>query len=96
MEQFEGLLVYYMKEKGMNILLRGLRTVTDFEYEYQMTLANRHLAKDIETFFMTTEEEYSFLSSTLIKEIARLGGDVSSMVPKEVIKRIGNKREAIR
>ena len=87
-EKFDGLLVDYVKKKKANILLRGIRTVSDFEYEYQMALANRTLSPDVETCFMMTEGSYSYLSSTLIKEIARLGGDVSKMVPPPVLQRI--------
>jgi pantetheine-phosphate adenylyltransferase len=85
-ENFSGLLVNYMKSRDYNILIRGIRTVSDFEYEYQMALANKTLAPEVETFFMMTEGNYSYLSSTIIKEIARLGGDISSMVPPEVAK----------
>lgn len=93
-DHFEGLLVDYLRKKNVSLLLRGIRTVSDFEYEYQMALANKKLASDIETFFMMTEGHYSYLSSTVIKEIARLGGDVSSMVPKEIARRIREKYEA--
>jgi len=84
-EQFEGLLVSYARKRGVNVLLRGIRTVSDFEYEYQMALANKTLIPEIETLFMMTEGEYSYLSSTLIKELARLKGDLSKMVPPQVI-----------
>ncbi len=88
---FDGLLVDYMRKEGIGIILRGIRTVTDFEYEFQMAVANKRLAPEIETFFMMTEEIYSYLSSTIIKEIARLGGDVSTMVPDIIKTRIMNK-----
>ena len=90
---FDGLLVDFAKKKKAPVIIRGVRTVSDFEYEYQMALANKTLAPDIETFFMMTEGRYSYLSSTLIKEIARLGGDVGSMVPTIVASQIGKKYE---
>ncbi|MFH1262421.1 MAG: pantetheine-phosphate adenylyltransferase [Pseudomonadota bacterium] len=92
-EKFDGLLVHYVRKRKIPILLRGIRTVSDFEYEYQMALANKKLDEEVETFFMMTEGHYSYLSSTVIKEIARLGGDVSSMVPKEIDVRIREKYE---
>ena len=67
------------------------KKVSDFEYEYQMALANKTLAPDVETFFMMTEGRYSYLSSTVIKEVARLGGNVDAMVPKEIARRIREK-----
>lgn len=87
-DSFEGLLINYAKEKGFNVLLRGIRTVSDFEYEFQMSLANKTMESSIETYFMMTDSKYSFLSSTLIREIARLGGDISQMVPKIVQQKI--------
>ncbi|MFH1017408.1 MAG: pantetheine-phosphate adenylyltransferase [Pseudomonadota bacterium] len=93
-DRFNGLLISYLRRKRASILIRGIRTVSDFEYEYQMALANKTLAEDIETFFMMTEGSYSYLSSTVIKEIARLGGDISHMVPKEIARRLREKYEA--
>jgi pantetheine-phosphate adenylyltransferase len=90
-ERFSGLLVDYLRKRKGTVLLRGIRTVSDFEYEYQMALANKMLAPDVETFFMMTEGGYSYLSSTVIKEVARLGGDVGQMVPKEIAQRIREK-----
>lgn len=87
-EFFSGLLVAYLKEKESNVLIRGIRSVADYEYECQMAQANRCLDADIETVFLMTEPEYAHLSSTLIKEICRLGGDVSQMVPAYVNKRL--------
>jgi pantetheine-phosphate adenylyltransferase len=92
-DRFHGLLITYLRQKKATILIRGIRTVSDFEYEYQMALANKTLAEDIETFFMMTEGNYSYLSSTVIKEIARLGGDISRMVPKEIARRVRKKYE---
>jgi pantetheine-phosphate adenylyltransferase len=87
-EIFSGLLVEHLKRRGIRVILRGIRTVTDFEYEFQMAIANKRLAPQIETFFMMTEEIYSYLSSSMIKEIARLGGEISSMVPPAVEERV--------
>ncbi|MDJ0739410.1 MAG: pantetheine-phosphate adenylyltransferase, partial [Gammaproteobacteria bacterium] len=77
---FEGLLVEFCRQSGAGIVLRGLRAVSDFEYEFQLASMNRRLAPDIETVFLTPAEQYAFISSTLVREIARLGGDVSEFV----------------
>jgi pantetheine-phosphate adenylyltransferase len=87
-DSFDGLVVDYVHRKKAQIILRGIRTISDFEYEYQMALTNRTFAGDIETVFVMTHEEYSFVSSRLIKEAVAMGGDVSSFVPKEVEKRL--------
>lgn len=87
-EVFEGLLVEYVSEKKGNAIVRGLRAVSDFEYELQMALMNRRLDPNIETVFMMPNEEYSFLTATIVKEIASLGGDVSSLVPPPVNKEL--------
>lgn len=84
-EGFKGLLVNYVLEKKSIVLIRGIRTVSDFEYEFQMALANKVMSEEIETFFMMTDSKYSYLSSTIIKEVARLGGDFSQMVPPSVM-----------
>jgi len=81
---FSGLLVELAEKKQANILLRGLRAVSDFEYEFQLANMNRRLAPDLESLFLTPAEQFSFISSTLIREIAALGGDVSEFVPVEV------------
>ena len=81
---FEGMLTDYMKEMQTNIILRGIRTVSDFEYEFQRALTNRVLKTDIETVFIMTSQEYSFLNSSLIKEAVSLGGDISKFVPSDV------------
>lgn len=78
----KGLLVKYVESINAKVIIRGLRAVSDFEYELQLAITNRTLNSDIETIFMMTAEKYSFLSSTIVKEISRLGGDVSSMVPQ--------------
>lgn len=83
-DYFEGMLTDYMKEVQTNIILRGIRTVSDFEYEFQRALTNRVLKTDIETVFVMTSQEYSFLNSSLIKEAVSLGGDISKFVPSDV------------
>ena len=82
----EGLLVDYAKRNGIKVVIRGLRAVTDFEYELQMANANRKLFPELETVFLMTDEKYSFISSSLVKEVATLGGDVSQWVPDAVVK----------
>ncbi len=82
-DSFDGLVVEFVKKKKAHVILRGIRTISDFEYEYQMALTNRTFATDIETAFVMTSEEFSFVSSKLIKEAAGLGGDISALVPKE-------------
>ncbi len=84
-ESFTGLLVDYAREKNAKFIVKGLRAVSDFEYEFQMALTNKHLASDIETFFITTNSQYSYLSSSIVKEVARFGCDLSEMLPKEII-----------
>lgn len=81
---FSGLLVDFMAEVGANVIVRGLRAVSDFEYEFQMALMNRHLSPGIETVFLMPQEKYTYLSSRLVKEVARFGGSVSGLVPPEV------------
>ena len=83
---FDGLLTDFVKEQGANLILRGLRTVADFEYEFQLVGMNRKLAPEIETVFLAPDEEFSYISSTLVREIAALGGDISAFVPPAVIK----------
>ena len=81
---FDGLLVSYVQQIGGHAIIRGLRAVSDFEFEFQLALMNRKLSHQIETIFMMPKDTYTFLSSRIVKEIARLGGDVSSFVPKIV------------
>jgi pantetheine-phosphate adenylyltransferase len=90
-DSFEGMLVDYMKVMRINVILRGIRTVSDFEYEFQMALTNRVLKNDIETVFIMPSQEYSFLNSSLIKEAVSLGGDISMFVPSEVEKLLQQK-----
>ncbi len=84
-DMHDGLLVDYAKKMGINVVIRGLRAVTDFEFELQMANANRQLLPKLETVFFMTDEKYSFISSTLVREVATLGGDISQWVPKPVI-----------
>lgn len=81
---FEGLMIDYAKKKGVKAVLRGLRAVSDFEYELQITSINKKLDDDIETFFMMTNSKYSFLSSSIVKEIAKYKANVSDLVPEAV------------
>jgi pantetheine-phosphate adenylyltransferase len=85
---FEGLLVDYVRRMNTNILLRGLRTVSDFEYELRMALANKSICPEVETVFLVTESSYGHISSSLIKEVVTLGGSVSQMVPPVVEERL--------
>lgn len=82
---FSDLLAHFVQERRAGVILRGLRAVSDFEYEFQLASMNRHLIQDAETVFLTPAEEYSFISSSLVKEIARLGGDVSEFVDARVV-----------
>jgi len=83
-ESFQGLLMDYASQKKANAILRGLRAVSDFEYEMQITSMNRILNEEIETFFMMTNNQYSFLSSSIVKEAAKYHGEISELVPKPV------------
>ena len=83
---FDGLLTEFVKKQNANLILRGLRTVADFEYEFQLVGMNRVLAPDIETLFLAPDEEYSYISSTLVREIAAYGGDISAFVSPIVVK----------
>lgn len=84
-ESFDGLLVEYLKRLGVSCVVRGLRATTDYEYETQMALMNRHLHPKVETLFMVAREEHSYISSSMVKQVARLGGDISALVPKPFI-----------
>jgi len=90
-DSFQGLLVEYAKQRKVNVLLRGLRAVSDFEYEFQLANMNRKLAPDIETVFMMTGEDYFYISSQLVREVASLGGDVTDLVPPNVYTRLKSK-----
>ena len=87
-DKFEGLLVHFAKKKKINTILRGMRTVQDFEYELQMATSNNKLDPKIETIFMVADANYSHISSSLIKDIIKLGGDASAFVPKIVEKEL--------
>jgi pantetheine-phosphate adenylyltransferase len=85
---FDGLLVDYAHRKRAHVLIRGLRAVSDFEYEFQMALTNRKLAPTIDTVFLVPHEQYTYLNSSIVREVARLGGDVSDFVPPTVRRRL--------
>ena len=89
--RFDGLVTQFAREYGADVIVRGLRAVSDFEYELQMALTNRKLAGDIETVFLMPSAQYSFLSSSVVKEIARLGGDIDCFVPKSVEQQLQKK-----
>jgi len=90
-DTFEGLLVDYVTQKGANVILRGLRAVSDFEYEFQIAQMNHNLKNEIETFFMMTSVPYGYLSSSIVKEVASLQGPVESLVPPVVRKALKEK-----
>lgn len=90
-DSFEGLLVDYCRLKRARVVLRGLRAVADFEYELQMANMNRHLEPTIETMFLMANDAYFYVSSNLVKEAARLGGDVTRLVPDSVASRLTKK-----
>ena len=87
-DTFEGLLVDYSRKKGARVILRGIRAVSDYEYELQMALMNRELEPGLETVFMLPGTTYSYLSARLVREVARLGGDISGFVPPTVEQRV--------
>lgn len=87
-EPFTGLLVDFARRHECKVLVRGMRVISDFEYEFRVASANRRLAPEIETIFLTTRDEYSFLASSVVREIATLGGDYSTFVPAPVYERI--------
>lgn len=92
-EGFSGLLVDYMQRIGGNAIVRGLRAVSDFEYEFQMALMNRRLRPEVETVFLMPREDYIYLSSRLVKEVFYLGGDLDGLVPPPVLQRLRDVRE---
>jgi pantetheine-phosphate adenylyltransferase len=93
-ETFSGLLVDYAQQKQASVIVRGLRAVSDFEYEFQMALMNRHLAPGIETVFMMPAEQYTYISSRLIKEVFTLGGEITGLVPPIVEEKLRAKQAA--
>ena len=90
---FEGLLVEFAKQMDAKVIVRGLRAITDFEYELQMSQTNQKIEPEIETLFLTTSLEFSFLSSTTVKEVASFGGDITKFVPEVIVKKIKEKIE---
>ena len=90
-EDFDGLVVDYARKHNIEVIIRGLRMVSDFEYEFQMALTNRKLSHDVETIFLMPSEQYSYFSSRLLKETALLGADLSSFMPKDVECRLKEK-----
>jgi len=90
-DSFEGLLIHYVEKRGAQAVIRGLRAVSDFEFEFQLALMNRKLNERIETIFMMPKDAYTFLSSRIVKEIAGLGGDVSAFVPAHVRTALGSR-----
>ena len=90
-DSFDGLLVDYVVQKNSNIILRGMRALSDFEYEFQMSLMNRKLNKDIQTVFLMTDYKWLFISSTIIKEVASLGGTIEGLVPNIVCRKLKEK-----
>jgi pantetheine-phosphate adenylyltransferase len=90
-KSFSGLLIDFAKENKAGLVIRGLRAVTDFEYEFQMALTNRTLSPDLETLLIPTNTQYLYLSSSIVKEIARYGGNIDEMVPPEIKSRLLNK-----
>jgi len=90
-DSFHGLLVDYAADKGASVIIRGIRAMSDYEYELQMALMNRRLAPGIETVFLMASEDYSFISSRLVKEVISLGGDISGLVPPLVEVRLRNR-----
>ena len=90
-ESFKGLVVDYARKKGVSAMIRGIRMLSDFEYEFQMALTNRKLAGDIETIFLMPHESYAYLSSRLIKEVASLHGDISAFAPDFVVEAVKKK-----
>jgi pantetheine-phosphate adenylyltransferase len=93
-DTFEGLLVEYARTKRASVIVRGLRAVSDFEYEMQMALMNRHLSPDVETIFMMPAEPYTYVSSRLVKEVVALGGSVNGLVPELVERHLREKQLA--
>lgn len=93
---FEGLLVDYVERSGAHAIIRGLRAISDFEHEFQMALINRKLAKTVETVFLMPSEEYSYLSSTIIKEVARHGGNLTEFLHPEVARRLQDRIRSLK
>ncbi|MDZ7717379.1 MAG: pantetheine-phosphate adenylyltransferase [Balneolaceae bacterium] len=90
-EQFTGLLIDFARKKNVNVLLRGVRQISDFEYEFRMALTNRRLAPEIDTIFLMPDEQLTFISATIVKEVAEWNGDLSSFVPDHVAEALKEK-----
>lgn len=90
-EVFDGLLINYARKRDVHVIIRGLRAYSDFEYEFQMALTNRKLAPEIETLFMMPKEVHSYVSSSTVREVARLGGNTKDFVPPEIVASLENK-----
>lgn len=90
-EQFTGLLIDFAKQKKVHVLLRGIRQISDFEYEFRMALTNRRLSPQVDTVFLMPDEQLTFISATIVKEIAAWGGDLSSFVPDNVARALSKK-----
>lgn len=88
---FQGLLVNYVQKRNASIIIKGLRAMSDFEFEFQMALVNRKLSENVETLFMMTNNMYSYVSSSIVKEIAGYGGEIRALVPSQVYQRIKDK-----
>ncbi|MDD5230836.1 MAG: pantetheine-phosphate adenylyltransferase [Candidatus Marinimicrobia bacterium] len=84
LDSFDGLVVDYARQVGAEVIIRGLRALSDFDYEFQMALMNRHLEKKIDTVFLMPHEDYTFLSSSVVRELVKFGGDISGFVPTNV------------
>ena len=94
-ESFDGLLIDYVQKRGAGSILRGLRAVSDFEYEFQMALMNRRLSREVQTVFLMTDYKWMYLSSTIVKEVALHGGSVKGLVPEPVLAMLAAKYEAL-
>ncbi len=90
---FDSLLLDFARQHKANVILRGLRTVTDFDYEFQLASMNRHLNHDIESIFLMPAENFMYISSSLVREVALLGGDVTGLVPEVIVQALQNKRQ---
>lgn len=95
-DSFSGLLVDFAKQSDASVIIRGLRAVTDFEYELQMSQTNRIMDKNIDTIFLTTSLEYAYLSSSIVKEVAFCGGNIEKFVPQYVVKKVDEKVQGIK
>ncbi|GMV36174.1 MAG: phosphopantetheine adenylyltransferase [Fimbriimonadales bacterium] len=94
-ESFEGLLVEFARRQGASVIVKGLRAISDFDYEFQMAVANRMLDGSVETVFLMTSQEYAYLSSSIVKQIGAMGGDVSSLVPACVERRLRERLQSL-